>query len=57
MTMGQEIAFILAQSELLLIFIELMNYKRKRTMNSFKVPKGDRVLEWLRALGLKFCLF
>lgn len=26
-------------------------------MGSFKLPKGDAILEWLRALGLKSCLF
>lgn len=26
-------------------------------MDSFKLPKGDAILEWLRALGLKSCLF
>lgn len=37
---GQEIAFILVQSELLLIFIELINYNSK-TRNSFTLLKGD----------------
>lgn len=38
-------AFILVYSELLFIFIELMNYKKEKKNEPLRLPKGDRILE------------
>jgi len=45
MTRGQEIAFISVQSEFLLIFIELMSYKKRGRNEHLESRKGDRRLE------------